>query len=636
MQRIVLLLLIGAALLAGYARTARHVEVSFSAWSEAPARLQVFHAARGSYSESGSVWLEVEPVEREYTLRIRGRSARWLRFDPPLGMATRLCAIEVGGSDRYESASAHQLSAVAEHETCVRLVPQAAADDPQWSIRILTAGADKLERARFWHAVFMVALTLWVALAGIALYLFRRSLAEALRRFPVLPGMAWLDTRLPWVLAGLMLLLGGAYAVITPPGAVADEEAHMAKIVRVAHGTAFGDSGDRLLPNPRAMYGPFSDYLDNKAAFSREQLDRQLQQTLVCEPTTKALPKGANGYFPHQYLLPALLYKAGCATGASFGVFLYAARLLNLLLATALVAWGVARAGRGRWALCVVALLPMSLFQMASISADAVSISLSIAWLGLLSGIAGGTLSPARAGPGLWVLSLAIALLKPGSAWVLAALLFCWPAYTAAGRSFPAALGRYVALPWVIHVGWALLASSEAPVLAGVDPAANLSLLASEPMHFLRAVANTFLGPHLPALAKQMVGVLGWLDVRLSPWAYWVAAVAGLAALASDRREQPDRPWWVPTGSLAVAAGSLVLLALPLYIYWSPLQFPVVQGLQGRYFLPAAAFVAVWCSLRSPAGLRSLAIAVVVCSAVAINGHALQRLYEAYYLIGRF
>lgn len=60
-----------------------------------------------------------------------------------------------------------------------------------------------------------------------------------------------------------------------------------------------------------------------------------------------------------------------------------------------------AYAVRGKWALFIVAFLLMTLSQMNSLAADSLSLSLGIAWFGLISGIAGGRLDPARAAPAL-------------------------------------------------------------------------------------------------------------------------------------------------------------------------------------------------------------------------------------------
>ncbi|HEY0662663.1 MAG TPA: DUF2142 domain-containing protein [Lysobacter sp.] len=632
-----LLLFVLVALVA-YANARRHVEVVFAAQASAPGRLQVFNDAEGAFSETRSQWFDLgDGRADDRSLRLSGRDAGRLRLDPPLAATTRVCNLRIGRSgsaDQFEILHADEISLTRE-QACLRLQPVPGARDPKLIVRFVDRSAAKIERAGTWQRVFFAtAFALLLALGWIR-HFNRARLQAAIAALPVLPGFAAIDRRAHWFCAAMMLVFGTAQVFGTPPGAVADEEAHFAKIVRISEGVVVGGSGATPMPDTRAMYGPFWSYPTNKAAFTEEQLQAQLRQPLRCTATSTTLPSGADGYFLHQYVLPALAFKAGCAAGASFGWFLYVARLLNLLLAVALVAWGLRHAVRGKWALFVVALLPMSLFQMGSLSADSLTLSLSLAWLGLLSGIAGGAVNVARASPALWTLGLAIALLKPGSAWILACLLFCKPAFDAAGRSFGAALAKHVALPWLIHVAWTLVAAKGAAPLAGVDAAANLHSLTADPTVFLRAWLNTFFSDRVVPLIRMMIGLLGWLDVRLSPWAYSVGGLALLATLWTNEATLPRTPRAVFALSLLFAAGSLVLVALPLFIYWSPATLGFIQGLQGRYFTATAAFVLVWCSFRSPEAIRAVLVAAAVLGIAAINVDALQQLHDAYFVTGR-
>ena len=620
--------------LALLAQSRRLATVDFSVQAQAPGRLQVFHDGRGQFGELGAYWFHVGPQPSTVRIQAAGRTLRHLRFDPPAGMAMRLCGPRIAGAAGREVTLAKDVTAQPDGD-CLWLRPRAGAQDPQWSMVFTGQAEQRLQQARHWQHVYGAALvgaTLLLAwLAWTARAAMQRRL-DALRASQRLQG---LERCLHWLLAALMLALGGAYVVATPPGAVADEEAHLAKAVRVAHGIPFGGSGDVRLPNPRQMYGPFSDYLTNKAAFARPQLEHQLARPLACERSTTALAVGANGYFPHQYLLPALAFRASCALHSSFGTFLYLSRLLNLLLATALVAWGVKHAQRGKWGLFAVALLPMSLFQMASLSADSLTLSLSLAWLGLVSGVAGGTLDPRRARWALGAVALGVALLKPGTAWILVCLVFCRAAYCEAGLSFPRALVAFVLLPWAVHVAWTLAASAEAPAFVGVDPRANVQHLLAHPLSFPATLARTLTGHHALMVLQRMIGVLGWLDVFLSGWAYVAGTVALLAAAGCGRDAVLAPTRGTVPFALLCAAGSLALIALPLFVLWTPIGSPIVLGLQGRYYLPTLAFVLAWCAWRSPPQLRAMLVLVVVGALVAINVDALGALDRAYFVNGR-
>jgi hypothetical protein len=631
------LLLAMLILVVAYADSRRQVRVAFTVQASTAGRLQVFHDAEGGFSEAGSQSFGLQSGEAvEEMLRINGRDAAWLRIDPPPGVTTTLCDLRIGRSGsrgQYEILLVDELSLADEH-ACLKLQPDQSARDPKLILRFVDRSARKIERAGTWQAVFYATLpVLLVSLWWI--YRFYRRLREWLSAIPTIPGFRTLYRNAHWVCAALMLLLGAAYVFITPPGAVADEEAHLAKIVRLSEGMPFGGSGSEPLPDTRKMYGPFWGYSHNKTAFTGEELSAQLSKKLACDATSTTLPRGADGYFPHQYLLPGAAFKASCAMGATFGFFLYSARMLNLLLSIVFVVLALRYAVRGKWALFAIALLPMSLFQMGSLSADSLTISLSIAWLGLVSGIAGDKVTPTRIMPMLWALSLAIAFLKPGTAWILICLAFCKPAFDRAGHSFGAAMLKFVALPWVIHAAWTLLAAKGAGALAGVDAVANAHSLSAEPSIFMHAWFNTFFSDRVLSLGKMLIGVLGWLDVYLSPWVYPAGGLALLATLWTNEDSMPRMPYWIPPLALVLAAGSMAMIALPLFIYWSPVELGFIQGLQGRYFIATAAFALVWCSFRSTPPIRALLVSVILVLIVVINLDALHVLHRAYFVTGR-
>lgn len=631
-------LLLGLIALAVHARSARDVEVVFMAQVDAPGRLQLFHDADGRFSEPASQWIHLPAgAPLAEATEIDGRGAAQLRFDPPNGATTTLCGLRVGRAGlrgQYEVRSFHDVKLV-RNADCLMLLTGRDARDPQVTLAFVGSSLQAIKRAGAWQVVYRIAegailLLLWWLL---------RSWTTAARSLPDgVSSPRWLeatDRNAHWLGALLMLLLGSAYVVGTPPGAVPDEPAHLAKIIRIAYGAPFGGSGQELLPGLGDIYGPFQGYLHNKAAFTKDQLDAQLHAPLHCERVTSSLPRQADGYSPIPYLLPTMAFKATCAAGGSVGAFLYWARMLNLLAATLLVAFAVRHAAVGKWALFTVALLPMSLFQMASLSVDALTMALGMAWLGLVSGIAGGKLAPARAVPMLWTLSLAVALSKAGAIWILPSLLFCKRAFENTDRSIVPAMLQFVALPFFVHAVWLLATAGQAAPLTGVDAAVNAASLRTDPRIFMHAWLNTFFGAQMMALARMLVGSLGWLDVYLSPWVYPVSGVALLASLRADGPPQLARPHWVVPLALAFAVASLVMIALPLFVFWSPAGLGYVQGLQGRYFIITVAWVLVWCAWPSSARVRALLIPAIVVVVAAINLDALNMLHRAYFIVGR-
>ena len=632
-----ILVLLVLVLAAGYACSRSHVAIVFSAHSPSPARLQVFHDVAGRFLEAKSDWISLDGNGwRTVSIPVAGADAMQLRLDPPASGALTVCGL---GIDR--SRPSPQVAVVASHQlavdakgNCLRLLAPAGADDPSVVLQLVEASAEQSTSAGHWRKIFVLLVLLVLLAMSWMTYAISRTTTG--RRWIGMadPVVRRFDRSAHWILMALMLLFGTLYLVMTPPGAVADEEAHVAKVARIAAGVPFGDSGATPMPDTVAMFGRFRDYPHNKGSFTTRQVWDVVDRSLQCEPRNPALPRSANGYFPLQYAGAAIVFKASCVTGASFGTFLYLSRFLNLLLGALLVAWGVRHAVRGKWALFLVALLPMTLFQISSISADSLTLSASLAWLGLLSGIEGRTLDPRRAAPWLLGLALGIALMKSGCAWVLLGLLFCKPAYDEAKMSFPVAIVMLLVVPVLVQAAWILHASSDAAIRSGVDMAANRNVLLHDPLSFVHVLINTFSGENLMRLGRSMIGMLGWLDVVLVPWAYGLAAVGLLLAFFTSGNSAPPARGMRPL-ALLFALGSLVLFSVPLYMFWTLPGAAVVEGLQGRYFTISAAFVLVWCAFRTPPAVRVACIAVVLAAAPVVNVLAIHQLYDSYYVSGR-
>jgi uncharacterized membrane protein len=632
-----ILALLVLVLAAGYAYSRSQVVIAFSAHADSPGRLQLFHDADGSFNEAKSDWITLDGGGwQTVSIPVPGADAMQLRLDPPASVALTVCGLGVDRSRQSPQVAVvagHQLTVDAKGK-CLHLRPSAGAHDPGVVLQLVEASAERSTSAGHWQKMFASSIVLALLAISWMAYVISRTATGRRWIERADPVAERLEGNAHWILLALMLLFGTLYLAMTPPGAVPDEEAHMSKIARIASGVPFGDSGSTRMPDIVGMFGRFRDYPHNKGSFTSQQLRQAVERPLQCTPKNPALPRSANGYFPVQYLGAAIVFKAGCATGASFGTFLYLSRFVNLLLGTLLVAWGVRHAVRGKWALFVVALLPMTLFQISSISADSLTLSASLAWLGLLSGIEGRTLDPRRAAPWLLGLAFGIALMKSGCAWVLLGLLFCKPAYDDARTSFPAAIVMLLVVPVLVHGAWILHASNDAAVRSGVDMAANRNVLLHDPLSFVHVLINTFSGENLVRLARSMIGVLGWLDVVLVPWGYWLGAIALLLTLFTNaNRAPPGRG----TRALALlfALGSLVLMSIPLYLFWTLPGATAVEGLQGRYFTISVAFALVWCAFRTSPAVRVVCIALVLAAAPVINVLAIQQLYDSYYVSGR-
>jgi uncharacterized membrane protein len=120
------------------------------------------------------------------------------------------------------------------------------------------------------------------------------------------------------------------------------------------------------------------------------------------------------------------------------------------------------------------------------------------------------------------------------------------------------------------------------------NPAAQAIFLLHKPLRPAVLFAAT-LRAYGAELLVEFIGKLGWLDTGLPRFLTWLCGVmlaaAAFAAIAPGNWKRRDAAPWISAGCiLAALCGVLVIQ----YLTWTVPGAPVVDGLQGRYFLPPA------------------------------------------------
>ncbi len=381
----------------------------------------------------------------------------------------------------------------------------------------------------------------------------------------VLPSACWLAWRMPpfqgpdednQFLRAVQVAQGGLLAARLPGGVVGGSLPQGAE--RLAHG--FGD----LRFQPRVRIGA---------------------ARLAQAGTVGWGPPAPSG-FANTAIYPPVFYLPSAAgilvARASHGGVLAGLRLARLANATCAIAIGalaIGIAGRGRlflfWLLC----LPMSQSLFASCSQDALLIAGAALLASLLSRAGVGPASR----PGWALLAAAFGCLGAARApYLMLALL---PAVRAGGHGRIAAL---IVIAGIVGLGWLLLGA--APVMVPNTAAQQAHFLLGHPWA-VPHIAWATLQRHGVRLLVEFIGVLGWLDVTLprpfAPVALLLLAALLVAEGIGGRRDRLA----AATVLLLPACGAAIALALDLD--WTPVGDGAVEGLQGRYFIPPAAFIAL-------------------------------------------
>jgi uncharacterized membrane protein len=341
-------------------------------------------------------------------------------------------------------------------------------------------------------------------------------------------------------------------------------------------------------------------------------------------------------YGPVGFLPPALGIAVGRLAGAPPLTSFYLGRLTNLLVAVTLLFFAIRIAPFGKQLFVLVALLPMTMFELASVALDALTISGAIFFIALTLWASKRT-TLRRVDLALILAAAAVLLnVKPGYQALLLLLFLIRPSQLG-GRTrylgFVAACSVAVAgVLLVTTLGTATaaraLAGGGVPGQPVTGPLAQVHFIVSQPFAFLEIVGSS-LQLNLLSWTYESVGALGWIQIFFHKAFYLLVFVAIPVFMLKMRDEVHVR---LGQRALLALAGVAVFLtiAAALYVFLEPVGSPQVV-LQGRYLAP------VWLLLLLSAyGVRfarqQLGVAFLIVVLLVIMTQNLYTIVSHYYV----
>jgi len=433
------------------------------------------------------------------------------------------------------------------------------------------------------------------------------------------------------------LFAGAALLTITPPLRGPDEAQHFLR----AYGITQGDLVPRLLDaqGRKGLYLParldrelkfFEDkkFAHRTPGFSYRSVFAAHAQVepLAADEDMPVFVRygGADGYSPVPYLPYAAAIVIGRAAHLDFLTMLYLMRVFGLVAATAVAAFAIAIVPRLKWAFLLIALLPTALYSRAVLSADGPCLAFAMMAVAL---IARGVLSPATDRP--WQQSLWLALGAMAKPPQLALILL--EAMKRPARALPRhwKSAAVVVLPSVILAGlWTVASSADVAAyrmldymdvqLEQFDPVWKLRYMLVEPLLFPRLLLSLFTDYGFQ-LWQQFIGVLGWLDAPLAGWTYPVLTALLAASFVGSLGVDRATGRRIALACALAVVGYCLAVVFIWFLVWTAINATQIDGVQGRYFVPALPAVALGTAALVRRGLPEAVRATIALAATALS-----------------
>ncbi|HNY03136.1 MAG TPA: DUF2142 domain-containing protein, partial [Bacteroidales bacterium] len=477
-------------------------------------------------------------------------------------------------------------------------------------------GARTFESDSRFFSLLQVILYVVSFLVAVLIF-FGQRMSAWLKTIRIKPERAFLAFAVPF---GLLFL------VLTPPFMVPDEPVHFYRAYQVSEFNFYKLHND--FPSSLVELGAIC----NRMQFSTHE--KTTRREILSLGDIRLNPGKRTSLTVPDYTFPYLPQAAGIALGRMAGLtplwMFYLGRFFNLALSLFLLFLAIRTTPSFRWIFFMLAVMPMNLFQVASLSYDAVTTGLSFLFVALIlrylaaEGERIGGKGIARI---LAVAAMLAAAKQPYA--VVALTFFLLPVSrfgslrryltVAAGLFGVVAIvalsgipGRVIAqklagsgqatatkaLAWVpgdekwetspghrSQTLWLPQQPHEPEAINPIDPAGQKKFILEHPARFIGILYNT-LGHSLDLYLTSLVGLFGWIDTPLPPWAAYLY-VTGMVLLALSLPVRGMRLYHKMLLAGIFITG-YVLVETALYVYCNPVGCDPITAIQGRYFIALA------------------------------------------------
>jgi uncharacterized membrane protein len=392
------------------------------------------------------------------------------------------------------------------------------------------------------------------------------------------------------------LVYGLCFLIVTPALQVPDEYEHFYRVLYVSEGHILPEK----VGNMSGVYIPESVHLtaseissewfsfikdrDNKINLTSLLNIQFNSQNRVFEDISRI---AVITYSPVPYIIPAFAMAPGKLLNLSPLILIYLGRLANLLVWVFLTYLAIKIIPVHKWVLFMIALIPITLFEAASLSADSLILGLSFIIVAIFFKYAFDDNKKRINIKDIYILFILILLLSLSKQiyFLLLLLIFLIPSEKFGGRKKMFYVAAFLFFTIIlISGGWNLLVKDlYVPIVPQVSISGQIAYILGDPLRFPYVLLNTFFHR---GFSYQLLFVGNfWLDIPLPMW--WI----GVYVLSMIPVALLDKSKGIITRnqkliSFTVFVIIFLLVCAFVYISWTVVGQNIIDGIQGRYFIP--------------------------------------------------
>jgi uncharacterized membrane protein len=419
----------------------------------------------------------------------------------------------------------------------------------------------------------------------------------------------------------LATCLSCVIAWLTPPFSIPDEGAHYLRSFEVSRSHWVNRSGDVGIPMPCRDYLEVAKQEGRvRVAFYQDIAEKMQPNSAECLVSSV---NSAGTYSPIPYIPAAFGIRIAEKFGYKVETRLKVGRIANAIVTSLICLLSTLAVQRYRLLLAAFVLLPMSMWLRASMSADALTIAISIGYMAYILHLVELKIPMTRRSIALLsLLAILLGSVKPvyGLLGFSSLILFKrsseWRLnlVNMMALAVPGLAALIMGSMWVVAADPALVYIN---TFEGANPTLQWHYLWYDPINFAHIIENTFKNNFASFIIQALFppqSITAWIPHY---YQFSISSILCVFVLFTMVTTPTSLSAWQRIVLVGIVSTCLFAILVPLYLTYTPVGHNEIIGLQGRYFLPLSFYAAIAGCISKPWRLFAdystrLVIAVVI------------------------
>ena len=387
------------------------------------------------------------------------------------------------------------------------------------------------------------------------------------------------------------ILIGLLFILVLPPGQSPDEGGHFLRAYGVSDGYFIAkEMGGGGVGSPIPIE---ADFLLKQAGWQKGEggtYGRVLSE-ITRSPSGEKTELTYNTLAVYNfvcYIPQAVAIFIGRALGFSVLAMAYLAEIFNFIVWVLLIYFAIKIIPRFKTFLLFIALLPIMIQEATSMAPDALTIGLGIFMIAYVVHIAFRKRRLLKNWEKVILVLIAIVISLCKIVYLPMVFLYLILPVDCFGTKKRKWIfvGGVIMLAIVINLVWLFVSFGYIlETNPGVDAKGQMIDVLGNPLYYSGVILHTF-GEYLLRWINEFLGMsLGAMDFRLSSL-YFVMSFAIMVILLVQRGETLKMTLFQRCVIVSVFIAVCLLICTSLYVQWTARGNPIIEGIQGRYFLP--------------------------------------------------